>query len=83
LSKPEFVGREAVLEQRGQTPQWRFAGFVAGDGDADVLASDPIIAGDELVGYVTLGRNASRGREAARAQLFGYRDGGARDPVRD
>ena len=55
LDKVEFTGRAAVLEQQQQTAEWQFAGFEILEGDADALASDPILLGDECVGYVSSG----------------------------
>lgn len=71
--KAGFIGRDAVLRQRNQKPEWQFAGFVVRSVDADPLPSDPILLNGEVVGYVTTAGEAFRigGRVA-----LGYVRGG-------
>ena len=58
--KPDFIGRDAVLRQRGAEAAWRFTGFVIENGDADPLAGDPILRAGECVGHVTSGGTGFR-----------------------
>ncbi len=56
LSKPDFVGRAAVLEERKRGPARRLVPLLletAGDADAPFCAS--VYRGDEIVGIVTSG----------------------------
>lgn len=58
--KADFVGRDAVLSQKDQAPDWQFTGFVVEPAEADPLPSDPILLDGELVGYVTSGGEGFR-----------------------
>ncbi len=62
FNKPDFVGRDAVLALKDKEPEWMFCGFEIDSPDADALPSDPILNGDDVVGYVT-------------SATFGYRTG--------
>lgn len=72
-SKPDFVGREAVLAQRDQAPEWNFAGFVVDGADADPLPSDPILSDGAVIGYVTSG---TEGYRIGQRLALGYVKGG-------
>ena len=69
FKKPPFVGRDAVLASRDQTPQLTWCGFEVMDADGDPLASDPIWCGEEVVGYVT---SASSGFRTGKRHALGY-----------
>jgi dimethylglycine dehydrogenase len=60
FEKPEFVGRDAVLQQREQQPDWRFVRLVVDNEDADPMAGDPILHRGECVGYVSSGGTGFR-----------------------
>ena len=60
FGKPDFTGREAVLRQRQAKSEWRFTRFLVESPDADPLPGDPVILGDEVVGYVTSGATGFR-----------------------
>ena len=54
-SKPDFIGRAAALEDRGQAPE-RMLVTLAIDADrADAAGYEPIFRGREYVGYTTSG----------------------------
>jgi len=53
INKPDFIGRDAVLEQQQRDAEWKFVHLQLDDGDADPLPGDPILLDDECVGYVT------------------------------
>lgn len=75
--KPDFVGRDAVLAQRAENPDWQFAGFLVESEDADPLPSDPILRGGGVVGYVT---SAGEGFRIGRRLALGYLQGGLAEP---
>ena len=58
--KPDFVGHEAVLRQREQSPQWHFIRLVIDNKNADPMAGDPILHHGECVGYVSSGGTGFR-----------------------
>jgi dimethylglycine dehydrogenase len=77
FDKPDFIGREAVIRQKETGPDWRFAGLIIEEGDADPLSGDPIFQGDRWVGYVTSGGTGFRlGKRLA----LGYLKEGPGDP---
>ncbi len=53
--KGDFIGRDAVLDQSGKAPDWRFVRLLIDSPDADPLPSDPILANGVTVGYVSSG----------------------------
>jgi len=55
LDKPDFVGRDAALRLKQQTPAYRLATLVIDADDADPWGGEPVMAGDRVVGYVTTG----------------------------
>ncbi len=56
LTKPAFVGREALLAEHEAGPAWRFVGMTLDDdGDADAPFCSSVFSGDERVGIVTSG----------------------------
>ena len=60
FDKPEFVGREAVIDQRNVPAEWVFVAFEVDSADADPLPSDPILMNGEPAGYVTSGGTGFR-----------------------
>ncbi|MGI9406781.1 MAG: GcvT family protein, partial [Hyphomicrobiaceae bacterium] len=69
FDKPVFVGRDAVLSMRNTKPVWSWWGFDVDSPDAGALPSDPILFGDDVVGYVT---SASFGFRTGRRHALGY-----------
>jgi dimethylglycine dehydrogenase len=69
FDKPDFIGREALLEQRERKPEWRFIRLVVDCVDADPLPGDPILLDGECVGYVTSGGTGFR---VGRCLALGY-----------
>lgn len=53
LKKSEFTGRDAVLAQAERAPDWAFIGLEITDPGPEPLGSDPILKGDDWVGYIT------------------------------
>ena len=60
FDKPAFTGREAVLRQRQQEPEWRFLRLVVDSPVADPMPGDPILYRGDCVGYVTSGGTGFR-----------------------
>lgn len=55
LNKPDFIGREALLDRRN-SPNWQFVTMeVHGVADADARGSEPIRKKGELIGRTTSG----------------------------
>jgi len=55
ISKPEFVGRDAVLHDRDKTHSRRLVTFVVDAGDADTIGDEPVWHDGKVVGWVTSG----------------------------
>jgi dimethylglycine dehydrogenase len=55
LDKGDFVGRDALLEQRARGVERTLACLVVDTDDADAHGYEPVYAGDRLAGYVTSG----------------------------
>ena len=77
--KTEFIGRDAILRQAEQAPDWQFAGFTVEADDADPLPSDPILLDGNVVGYVTSG---GEGFRVGKRLALGYVAAGLADPGR-
>ncbi len=60
FNKADFVGRDAVLAQRNQTPNYKLIKLIVDHQDADPMAGDPISYQDQCVGYVTSGGTGFR-----------------------
>lgn len=69
LKKGDFIGRDAVVAQCAQSPEWEFIGLEITDLGPDPLASDPILMGDALIGYVT---SSSLGFRTGKHLALGY-----------
>ncbi len=78
FNKPDFIGREAVLKQREQKPQWRFIKLIVDNNDADSLAGDPILLDGECIGYVTSGGTGFR---VDQCLALGYVSNSINDPA--
>ena len=56
FTKPEFVGRDALLVERDRAPRYRFVTLALDhDGEADAPANSSVYAGDVRAGIVTSG----------------------------
>lgn len=53
LTKPSFVGREAVLAERARGPRKRLVPIVLDDPNASPLGGEPILVDGKALGYVT------------------------------
>ena len=60
FDKSDFIGRDEVLKQQKQEPEWRFVRLIVESTDAVPLPGDPILLDDECVGYVTSGGSGFR-----------------------
>ena len=54
-SKPEFIGRAAVLRGRGEGPARRLVTFTVDALDADATGDEPVWHDGEVVGWITSG----------------------------
>ena len=69
LDKGQFVGRDAVLDQKHATSEWQFIGLEITDPGPEPLPSDPILADGQVVGYIT---SASMGYRTGKLVAMGY-----------
>lgn len=76
LSKPHFIGRDAVLAMRGQAPRKRLVTLTVDVEDADPAGFEPIWIGDRLVGHTTSG---GYGHTTGKSIAMGYIDAAAID----
>jgi len=53
--KPDFIGRDAALQERQSVPDKRLVTLAVESPDADAAGYEPIWLGSELVGFVTSG----------------------------
>ncbi|MEM7190324.1 MAG: aminomethyltransferase family protein, partial [Pseudomonadota bacterium] len=53
--KNDFIGRDAVMRERNTPPARALTSFIVEDGDADVVAWEPIFDGESVIGFVTSG----------------------------
>lgn len=53
LGKGDFIGRDAVVAQAAAIPEWEFVGLALDGSGPEPLASDPILAHGQVIGYVT------------------------------
>ena len=74
LSKPDFIGKAAVLHQSETQAEWQFVGLEITDPGPEPLPSDPILIEDEVIGYVT---SVSMGYRCDRLLALGYVKSGA------
>ncbi|MEO0372926.1 MAG: glycine cleavage T C-terminal barrel domain-containing protein, partial [Pseudomonadota bacterium] len=76
LDKGDFTGRDAVLRQRDETPNWQFIGLEITDPGPEPLPSDPVVVGDRVVGYLT---SVTMGYRTGKLLALGYVETGAVD----
>ena len=69
LSKGAFTGRDAVVAQRDEPPEWEFVGLQITDPGPEPLPSDPIVRGDVTIGYLT---SVSMGYRTGKLLALGY-----------
>jgi dimethylglycine dehydrogenase len=55
LDKGDFIGRDALLRQQERGVERRLACLVVDADDADPHGYEPVLAGDEVIGYVAAG----------------------------
>jgi dimethylglycine dehydrogenase len=55
FDKGDFIGRDALLRQRDKGPEWGLACLVIDSEDADPHGYEPVLSGDEIIGYVAAG----------------------------
>ncbi|MEM7564804.1 MAG: aminomethyltransferase family protein, partial [Pseudomonadota bacterium] len=60
FDKADFIGREAVLQQRQNSVEWRFIRLAIECDKAEPLSSDPVLLQNECVGYITSGATGFR-----------------------
>jgi len=69
VSKPDFIGRQAVLEERARGLRKRLVPIVLDDPDAAPLGGEPILLDGDAVGYVT---SANFGYTVGKSIAYGY-----------
>ena len=74
LLKNKFIGRDAILLQSKQNPDWTFIGLEITDPGPESLPSDPIIKDDKVIGYLT---SVSMGYRTGKLLALGYIETGA------
>ena len=55
LDKGDFIGRDALLRQQERGVEWALACLVVDAADADPHGYEPVLAGNESIGYVAAG----------------------------
>ena len=69
MRKGAFVGRDALREVRAKGPERKLCCLTLDDSDAVVMGKEPILDGDEVLGYVT---SANFGHSIGRGIVYGY-----------
>jgi glycine cleavage system aminomethyltransferase T len=69
MRKGAFVGRDALRKVRAQGPERKLCCMTLDDPDAVVMGKEPILDGDEVLGYVT---SANYGHSIGRGIVYGY-----------
>jgi glycine cleavage system T protein len=69
LDKGDFVGRDALIAQRGRGVARRLVGLVLAEGEAVARGGEPLLSGGGVAGRVTSG---GRGHTVGRALAYGY-----------
>ena len=69
FKKPEFVGRDAALEEKASGGKLRLVSFVVDAADADALGDEPIWHDGKVVGWVTSG---AYGHRVQKSIALGY-----------
>lgn len=55
VAKPDFIGRAAVLRDRGEAPARRLVTFIVDAHDADAIGDEPVWHDGAVVGWITSG----------------------------
>jgi len=69
LDKGSFIGRETLARVKERGPQRRLRCLVVDDPTVVLVGKEPILDGDEVVGYVT---SAALGASVGQSILYGY-----------
>jgi glycine cleavage system aminomethyltransferase T len=69
MDKGEFIGRDALLRKRDRGLTRRLSAMVLDDREVVLMGREPILVGDEKVGYVT---SANYGFAIDRSIAYGY-----------
>ena len=69
LTKPDFIGRDAVLRDREKPPARRLVTFVVDVNDADAIGDEPVWHDGKVVGWITSG---GYGHCVGRSLALGY-----------
>jgi len=69
FQKADFIGKEAVVQQKKSNREFRFVRFIVEFDDAEPLPSDPIFIDNKYVGYVT---SAAYGYRLDKCIALGY-----------
>ncbi|MCA3561608.1 MAG: FAD-dependent oxidoreductase [Aestuariivirga sp.] len=72
FDKPDFVGREAALKLRDRSKRYVYSLFEIDADDADPWGDEPILAGEEVVGFLS---SAAYGFRVSRSLALGYMKG--------
>jgi dimethylglycine dehydrogenase len=69
VSKPDFVGRDAALSDRAESPQRRLVTFTVDAADADAIGDEPVWHDGAVVGWITSG---GYGHSVGKSIALGY-----------
>ena len=69
MRKGNFIGRRALRDVRAQGPAHKLCCMTLDDPNAVVMGKEPILDGDEALGYVT---SANYGHSIGRGIVYGY-----------
>ncbi len=69
MTKPAFIGKQAVLEERARGSKQRLVPIVLDDPNAAALGGEPILINGAKVGYVT---SANFGYSVGKSVAYGY-----------
>ena len=76
VTKGDFIGRSEVIAQAETAPDWCFVGLGISEDGPEPLPSDPIIKGNQCIGYVT---SSSMGYRTGKICALGYVHAGSLD----
>ena len=80
LQKDDFIGREALLRLKEETPRWKFCAFTVDAEDADAWGGEPVMLDGRAVGQVTSG---GYGHHVGQSIALAYLDSADIDPNAD
>jgi dimethylglycine dehydrogenase len=69
VSKPDFIGRDAVLRDRSQGPARRLVTFAVDASEADAIGDEPVWHNGKVVGWITSG---GYGHSVRKSIALGY-----------